>query len=165
MSETFRRAASWLALAAAAVLSAACVWRVASLPLADLATHVADDTFYYLVLARNMAATGQLTFDGINTATGFHPGWLAVLTLAAAASLDGIALIRTAIAVGFACHVATAAIVAAIVRRAGAPLHAPWAAALWLANPVSLLLVVEGMEAPLFIMVLAASCLIVQRLL
>jgi hypothetical protein len=164
MRETLRRTAGWLALAAAALVSAACVCRLAALPMPDLVTYVADDTFYYLVLARNMAATGQLTFDGINTSTGVHPGWLALMTLAAAAGLDGIALVRAAIAGGFVCHLVTAALVVTIVRRAGAPRHAPWAGALWLANPVSLLLVAEGMEAPLFIAVLAAACLAVQRL-
>lgn len=164
MPETLRRAAGWLAVAGAAILSAACIWRLAWLADADLVTQVADDTFYYLVLARNMAASGQLTFDGINTATGVHPAWLTAMTLLSAAGLDGMAFVRGAIAAGFLCHLAAGALVIAIVREAGAPRRAPWVGALWLANPVSLLLVIEGMEAPLFVAVLAGTVLVVQRM-
>lgn len=33
---------------------------------------IPDDAFYYLVLAKNFAASGKWTFDGTHAATGFH---------------------------------------------------------------------------------------------
>jgi hypothetical protein len=34
-----------------------------------------DDSFYYLVIARNLAAGIGSTFDGVNATNGFHPLW------------------------------------------------------------------------------------------
>lgn len=34
-----------------------------------------DDAFYYFALARNHAATGRWSFDGVSPATGFHLAW------------------------------------------------------------------------------------------
>lgn len=160
-----RRTMGWASLAAAAVTSTYGVWQLASLPASRLVTHVADDTFYYLVLARNLADVGRLTFDGVNPASGVHPAWLALTALLSAAGLEGIALVRAAIVLAFVCHIAAALLVMRIVQEAGVPEAAPWCGALWLANPVSLLLVVEAMEAPLFIAVLAGAALMVQRLM
>lgn len=33
----------------------------------------ADDAYYYAVIARNLAATGRMTFDGTTLTNGFHP--------------------------------------------------------------------------------------------
>ncbi len=49
------------------------------LPMRWLVTIVADDCFYYFKIAQNLAATGILTFDGVNPTNGFHPGWMLVL--------------------------------------------------------------------------------------
>lgn len=38
-----------------------------------------DDAFYYLLIARNFAASGVPTFDGINPTNGFHPLWMLML--------------------------------------------------------------------------------------
>jgi hypothetical protein len=38
-----------------------------------------DDAFYYLTIARNLAAGRGFTFDGLHATSGFHPLWLAVL--------------------------------------------------------------------------------------
>lgn len=39
-----------------------------------------DDSFYYFVLARNLAESGQATVDGVSPTNGFHPLWLLVIT-------------------------------------------------------------------------------------
>jgi hypothetical protein len=41
--------------------------------------YYSDDFFYYVVVARNLAATGVSTFNGIVPANGYHPLWLIVL--------------------------------------------------------------------------------------
>jgi len=38
-----------------------------------------DDAFYYLLIARNFAASGVPTFDGVNATNGFHPLWMLML--------------------------------------------------------------------------------------
>lgn len=43
--------------------------------------YVEDDAYYYLIVARNLAATGASTFDQQTLTNGYHPLWLAVLVL------------------------------------------------------------------------------------
>lgn len=38
-----------------------------------------DDAFYYFTIARNIAQSGKISFDGINLTNGFHPLWMAVV--------------------------------------------------------------------------------------
>ena len=154
-----------MAFVAAALACTYATARIAQLPAADLATYVADDTFYYLVLARNLAGEGALTFDGVNSASGVHPAWLAVLSTLSALGLEGISFVRAAIYASLICHMITAWFVVRLVAESGARQHAVWAGALWMLNPISLLLVAEAMEAPLFVAVLAAAAVSVQRLL
>jgi hypothetical protein len=40
----------------------------------------ADDFFYYLQIAHNLAAHGRSTFDGTTLTNGYHPLWLLVVT-------------------------------------------------------------------------------------
>jgi hypothetical protein len=62
-----------------------------------------DDSFFYMVIARNLAAGLGYTFDGIDKTNGFHPLWLWALTaLASAIELKGeIGLRATALFFGF----------------------------------------------------------------
>jgi hypothetical protein len=41
---------------------------------------IADDSYFYLVIARNMALTGSQTFSGIIPTNGAHPLWLWLLS-------------------------------------------------------------------------------------
>ena len=40
---------------------------------------VSDDSFYYFQIARNAAAGNGITFDGVESANGFHPLWFVLL--------------------------------------------------------------------------------------
>lgn len=40
-----------------------------------------DDAYYYLIIARNIAATGASTFDGQALSNGYHPLWMGLLVL------------------------------------------------------------------------------------
>jgi hypothetical protein len=42
---------------------------------------VEDDAWYYIVVARNLAHSGVSTFDGQALTNGYHPLWLALLSL------------------------------------------------------------------------------------
>lgn len=37
--------------------------------------YIADDCYFYLVIARNLATTGQQTFSRVFPTNGFHPLW------------------------------------------------------------------------------------------
>ncbi len=161
---THRAARDWLPVLAAAAISAWCVMRLAMLPVEDLATFVPDDAFFYLVLGENLTHAGRLTFDGLNPASGFHPGWLVFTTLLAALQFEGIDLLRAAIATAFALHVVSALVIIRVFREGCAGDRAPWLGALWLANPLSLRLVVQAMESALFVAVLSAAVLVLQRI-
>jgi len=41
---------------------------------------VADDSFYYLTIARHIVSTGVPTFDGLAPTNGYHPLWLVVVS-------------------------------------------------------------------------------------
>jgi hypothetical protein len=49
---------------------------------ADLLPYVQDDFYYYLQVARNLAAGHGSTFNGLVTTNGYHPLWLLLLTAA-----------------------------------------------------------------------------------
>jgi len=49
-------------------------------------TFPADDTFYYLQIARNLVQGHGSTFNGIAATNGYHPLWLLVLTAVSAIS-------------------------------------------------------------------------------
>jgi hypothetical protein len=55
--------------------------KVVFLPSDVLVRFTNDDTFYYLGIARNLAAGNGLTFDGLHQTNGFHPLWLGVCTV------------------------------------------------------------------------------------
>jgi hypothetical protein len=42
---------------------------------------VDDDAYYYLIIAKNLAASGVSTFDQQSLTNGYHPLWLVLLTL------------------------------------------------------------------------------------
>ncbi|MBR7621357.1 hypothetical protein JKL49_18330 [Phenylobacterium sp. 20VBR1] len=43
--------------------------------------YIEDDAYYYLIVARNFAATGASTFDHQSLTNGYHPLWLAALVM------------------------------------------------------------------------------------
>lgn len=50
------------------------------LPRLEMLTIFADDFFYYLKIANNIAETGESTFNGIVTTNGYHPLWQYILS-------------------------------------------------------------------------------------
>ena len=46
----------------------------------SLISYYCDDFYYYVVVARNFAATGVSTFDGTALTNGYHPLWFLVLS-------------------------------------------------------------------------------------
>lgn len=110
--------------------------------------YVADDAFYYLQIARHLAATGHSTFDGLNPANGYHPGWMLLMTALARIFPERVALLRASVALEFGFQFATSLLLIPIVRRLASPLWAWLIAAAWLLNPLPFILALFGVEAP-----------------
>jgi hypothetical protein len=114
---------------------------------------VADDAFYYLQIARHVAAGAGATFDGLAPTNGFHPLWLALLApmmaIARGAGAGSWVPVHLALSLCALLDVLTALLLRAALRRAGCARGADWAAGAWLLSPFTLLLTLRGMEAAL----------------
>lgn len=62
------------------LISALVLVAITSAPIASLLNLFHDDSFFYMVIARNHAAGLGYSFDGINLTNGFHLLWLWVLS-------------------------------------------------------------------------------------
>ncbi len=58
-----------------------------------------DDAYYYTVVARNFATTGQMTFDGISRTNGYHPLWFWLQVAMFKAGAAGLSTAGQALAV------------------------------------------------------------------
>ena len=137
---------------AALTLYVAAAARMLSLDLARLLVVVPDDAFYYLEIARNLAADGWSTFDRVGSTNGYHPLWMGVLTLLAVAVDDRMTLFRVALATSLLLNAAVAAALYVVMRRL---VDARWAVAAgicWLLNPLAFTMALTGTEAVLSIL-------------
>ena len=140
-----------------AVACAGCLWFAGGIiarPVEDLVGFVSDDAFYYLQTARNLAATGKPTFDGIHATNGYHPAWMAVCTLLAKVFSDRETLLRAALWTSFLLHLGSAWL---LVRLCGRFVSRFWAwvlGAVWAVNPLPVTLAMQGVEAPLAMLAL-----------
>ena len=131
------------------------------LPLDALLGVVPDDAFYYLSIARHLAASGFSSLDGINPTNGYHPAWMLLTTLCAGIIDDREMLLRGVLLLGMLLHVGTGLLLARIVRRLFGELWGWTGGALWLVNPFPLLLDLQGVETPFYFLALA---LVIDRL-
>jgi hypothetical protein len=125
---------------------------------------VPDDAFYYLQIARNLAATGRSTADGLSATNGYHPLWLAVLTALAAVSPDRELLLRAAVGTSFLLHLVASWLVGARVTQVVGPAWGRTAALCWLLNPVALLIALLAMESTLYVALLLVALCVHLRL-
>jgi hypothetical protein len=121
-----------------------------SRPASWLVGIVPDDAFYYLQIARHLAAGHGSTFDGVHTTSGYHPGWLALLVPLAAALPEPASLLRGALILELLLHAATAFALTGLFRRFTSPGLAVVGALCWLANPFALYLSLQGVESALY---------------
>jgi hypothetical protein len=114
-----------------------------------------DDYFYYLRVARNIAAGHGSTFDGSHLTNGYHPLWMLV-NVALAWIFPGRTFFLALLAVIFACVMATYAFAERALSRYGSAGMACCAAGLLAAD--ALMLMSGGMEIVLTLPLLAALC-------
>jgi hypothetical protein len=112
---------------------------------------IADDTFYYFQIARNVAIGAGPTFDGLTPTNGFHPLWLLALVpiFAATEALGGGPWIpvRLALTACAALDLLSGWLLHRLIRSFGFPRAAFWASALWFMAPPTLLLSLRGLES------------------
>lgn len=153
------RAPRWLRLLLAIpalVGSALILWLACCGRDAHFLACLKDDGYYYLTIARNIAAGHGATFDGLGPTNGFHPLWAILLTpvylLPAASPFDAI---RVVIVLSLAVHLGAAAAVRAAARRLAGPGAGDIAGLLYAGNPLALWLAVSGMESPVVALCIA----------
>ena len=107
-----------------------------------------DDMFYYLVLARETAAHGVVSADGLRPTNGFHPLWFLVLLatqpLVSSSALPGVALAFLGLL-----HAGTSVLLWRTLRRIAGPGLAAVIAGLYAGNPFVLRVVFAGVETAL----------------
>jgi hypothetical protein len=109
-----------------------------------------DDAFYYLQIARHLAADGRSTFDGVSSTNGYHPLWMAILSGLATIVADKTTLLRCAIGLSLALHAAVAILVFRVVRRLVDEAWGWTAAACWLINPLAFSIAITTTEAAVY---------------
>ena len=124
-----------------------------------------DDAYYYLGVARHLAAGHGSTFDGLHATNGYHPLWCAVLVPLTAAFRDPGHAVRAAGVLWFAFAAAVPfAAYWALVRRCGPSIAAIAAAGFTLQPWIGLALArPNGLETPLVTLAVLAVVGAVDR--
>lgn len=121
--------------------------------------YTADDAFYYLQVARHIAATGFSTFDGINPTNGYHPGWMLLMVLCAKLFPNRDVLLKASFAMEFVCQIGTCLVLVLIMRRLMSEFWAWIIGSAWLLNPLPFVFSINGVEATLVQLTLALAVL------
>ncbi len=133
----------------------------------QLLASLKDDGYYYLVLARNIAAGNGATFDGLGPTNGFHPLWTLFLTPLFFGSPESLfGPVRAMILLALVMHLGAALAIRQAVSRIADSGVANLTALLYVGNPLALYLVVSGMESPavaLLVALLAAASIRLQQ--
>ena len=153
---TARTVGLLVTIAAIAVAGGLAVSMVTA-PLERLIVIVPDDAFYYLQIARNLAATGRSTADGLSATNGYHPLWLAVLTPLAAVVSDRELLLRVAVGVSLILHFAASWLIGARVAQVAGRAWGRAASLCWLLNRVALVIALQAMESTLYVVLLLVA--------
>lgn len=151
------------AFAALAALVAAGYVAVAMRPLASLLSVVPDDAFYYLQIAKHLAAGQGSTFDGVHPASGYHPAWMLLLVPLAAVVSTPVTLLRAALVMALLLHVAASALLVPALRECMSARAALLGGLCWVANPLALLLAMQGVESAAYELALVVVLLVAAR--
>jgi len=113
---------------------------------------MADDAFYYLNIARNIAGGLGISFDGSTPTNGFHPFYTLILVplfKAIPASPELVAKLALSVLMVF--NALTAMLLYQTVGRVSKAAGGIFAAILWLFNPWVLIISLGGVESAVYI--------------
>ena len=119
---------------------------------------MADDAFYYLNIARNIARGLGISFDGIWPTNGFHPlytGLIVPLFRIFPTSPDLV--VRLSLSVLMLFNLLTSLPLYFTVKQVSSPQAGLFAVLLWLFNPWVLIFSLGGVESSLYIFFVAVS--------
>lgn len=115
----------------------------------EIVRNITDDAFYYFVTASNFASSGQWSFDGVTTTSGYHLLWMYVLvglhTLIPDIDLTGLYILYSGLGMVL-CAGGIYFVSRALHARFGT--GAVWAVVLVFCSPVVLTFPFLGLETP-----------------
>jgi hypothetical protein len=113
---------------------------------------MADDAFYYLNIARNIAGGLGASFDSISPTNGFHPLYALILVPIFKIFPDSPELAaKLALSVLMVFNALTALLLYQTVRRVSISAGGIFASILWLFNPWVLIIALGGVESAVYI--------------
>jgi len=126
-----------------------------------------DDAYYYLGVARHLAAGDGSTFDGLHATNGYHPLWCAALVPVVAAVRDPGHAVRAVGAIWFLLAAAVPAVAWWALRRRFGDGTAAIASALVALQPWIALSLARpnGLETPLYALLILAAIGAADRIL
>ena len=110
---------------------------------------VADDTFLYLQIVRNIADHGLVSFDGIHTTTGLQPLWAILLVPLAIAIEDRVEFVRWVLALSVFLNLAAGLVLVRLAGSLGGRSSELITACLWAGYMLAARPSMIGMESPL----------------
>jgi len=133
-------------------------------PANILVRYVSDDAYYYLQVAKHIAAGQGPTFDGITWTTGFHPLYAIVL-----ATIDKLfepsrdTFVALGMLFNVLCFFVTGGLLYSSARLLWSASAGRWAGIIWFSNAHTMLLVATGLEGALYAACLALLLNLVVR--
>ena len=130
------------------------------LDFALLLDHVTfDDTFLYLQIARNIANSGMVSFDGIHYTTGFQPLWTILLVPLAVVIEDHVELVRWVLLLSVLLNLAAGLVIVRLAAMLGGRSSGLITACLWAGYMLKASTSMSGMESPLMALVFSGFLL------
>jgi hypothetical protein len=138
-----------------------------TLPGVNFSLKHEDDVQYYLKIADNFAAGYPFTFDRLNCTNGFHPLWVLVLLPLCLATSDPETLVRLAFITQYLLFLASAVLLYILLLQiTGRQVIVSLAIALYYAiDNYFYKTIVNGLETPLFVLLLFGCALAYMRCL
>ncbi|MXY23768.1 MAG: hypothetical protein F4Y45_04495 [Acidobacteria bacterium] len=124
---------------------------------------LADDTFLYLQIVRNIADRGMVSFDGIHTTTGFQPLWAVLLVPLAVAIEDRVEFVRWVLLLSVFLNLAAGLLLANVASMLGGRSSGLITACLWAGYMLAARPAMIGMESPLLALVFSGFLLNLLR--
>ena len=124
---------------------------------------LADDTFLYLQIVRNIADHGMVSFDGIRSTTGFQPLWAVLLVPLALAIEDRIEFVRWVLALSVFLNLAAGLVLVRLAGSLGGRSSELITACLWAGYMLAARPAMIGMESPLLALTFSGFLMSVFR--
>lgn len=128
-------------------------------------TLVADDAYYYFLIAQNIGSGVGSSFDGLAPTNGYHPLWMAVL-VAIFKFLNGDSWIpvRAALSLSVLFDAFSGVVIYRALKHAGAQTAAFLAALFWFLSPYTVFMGLRGMEASVSTVIIVALAAYLARI-